>query len=200
MTKSDQIMEALTARLAENGIVKIDRTIPHVGDWIFESSMPEPNTGCWLWTKALNVWGYASSGGLSESGKRGTFAVHRESYMKSNGQIPNGMVVRHKCDQPSCVNPEHLTLGTNADNVQDMLDRKRKPSKFTDEQFAAALADKEGTYRQRGERHGINSVYLWQVENGYKRTGKVFKGRKSDNARVKKWPNGVRKGTPNVGC
>lgn len=54
--------------------------------------------------------------------------VHRYSYRKNKGEIPPGLVVRHTCDNRKCMNPEHLILGTPADNVNDTKSRKRFPT------------------------------------------------------------------------
>lgn len=74
---------------------------------------PEPNTGCWLWTAADTGW-------------YGTFTIDgvqisapRAAYEMFVGPIPFGRVLRHKCDVPLCVNPDHLELGTQADNIRD---------------------------------------------------------------------------------
>jgi len=80
--------------------------------------MPEPNTGCFLWTGTTTGGGY----GRVRRGKR-THYAHRVAYELLVGPIPDGMHVLHHCDTPPCVNPEHLFLGTDADNIQDM-DRK----------------------------------------------------------------------------
>lgn len=73
----------------------------------------EPNTGCWLWT-GLTVRGY---GRIYEKSR--AIRAHRLSYELYKGPIPGGLVVRHTCDQPCCVNPHHLLLGTQADNAKD---------------------------------------------------------------------------------
>jgi hypothetical protein len=51
--------------------------------------------------------------------------IHRHVYEQMFGEIEEGMVVRHSCDNPTCVNPEHLIVGTQRDNIQDMMDRDR---------------------------------------------------------------------------
>lgn len=78
----------------------------------------EISKGCWLWAGSKNADGY---GTVSLNGKNQK--AHRVSYEVFNGPIPSNMVVMHKCDRPACVNPEHLTLGVQSDNVADM-DRK----------------------------------------------------------------------------
>lgn len=80
-------------------------------------SIPEPNTGCWLWLGGLTSAGYGAYGG----GR----AAHRLSYATFNGPIPDGLLVRHARDQPSCVNPGHLLVGTHDDNMRDKVSRGR---------------------------------------------------------------------------
>lgn len=73
--------------------------------------VPEPNSGCWLWTSG---WDRDSYGIMS-----GNVRANRASYEMHIGPIPYGMHVCHKCDTPPCVNPSHLFLGTNEDNTKD---------------------------------------------------------------------------------
>ena len=73
--------------------------------------------GCWGWTGQRNGWG--------GYGRIGHTLAHRASYQAFIGQIPAGMLVLHHCDNPPCVNPAHLWLGTSKDNAIDR-DRKRR--------------------------------------------------------------------------
>ena len=77
---------------------------------------------CWLWRAALAGSGYGiyASGRL---GKRRVYA-HRYAYELTHGAIPEGMFCLHKCDNPQCVNPAHLDIGTCADNLQDMVSKR----------------------------------------------------------------------------
>lgn len=86
---------------------------------IERNSVPEPNSGCWLWTGSVNSWGY---GRLDKRRER---QAHRLSYLTFKGPIPPELIVLHSCDVACCVNPEHLRLGTPSDNVQDALNRRR---------------------------------------------------------------------------
>lgn len=84
---------------------------------IWERVFPEPMSGCWLWTGADTGQGY---------GRLNKRAAHRISWEAHNGRpVPQGMWVLHKCDNPPCVNPDHLYVGTHADNMRDALARDR---------------------------------------------------------------------------
>lgn len=79
--------------------------------------------GCWIWTGTVNGAGYGTIGlGGAELGKGFS---HRVSYMVHHGDIPDGMLVCHRCDVKLCINPDHLFLGTYRDNVQDMIAKGR---------------------------------------------------------------------------
>lgn len=75
---------------------------------------------CWVWNACKDKYGY----GWIKLGKK-TIAAHRLSYMIHNGDIGSGMHVLHTCDNPSCVNPAHLFLGTHIDNMEDMKKKGR---------------------------------------------------------------------------
>lgn len=103
-----------------------------------------------LWTGARNSNGY---GNVKVRGK--TRKAHREAYEAINGEgSAAGFVIRHRCDTPACVNPDHLEIGTHADNVHDCVNRGRH--RHGDRQgsanFNAKLTDVDVSY--------IRSVYV----------------------------------------
>jgi len=85
-----------------------------------EKSIPEPNTGCILWTEGSQR-GY---GIITYGGK--TWGAHRLSYFVHRGEIPAGLHVCHKCDTPACININHLFLGTMAENMNDKIAKGRQ--------------------------------------------------------------------------
>lgn len=79
--------------------------------------------GCWLWNGSVDTEGY---GQLYRGGKHQNVAAHRFSWQIHFGDIPIGMKVLHRCDTPPCVRPDHLFLGTQADNIADMDAKGRR--------------------------------------------------------------------------
>lgn len=77
---------------------------------------------CWNWTGAKNQDGY---GKVESVLFKNLHSAHRIAWVLSCGEIPKGMQVLHRCDNPSCINPEHLFLGTHTDNVRDCAAKGR---------------------------------------------------------------------------
>ena len=100
--------------------------------------IPEPNTGCWLWSGTRDQCGYglARLDGLS-------WRAHRLAWFLTQGAIQKPMNVLHRCDTPACANPEHLFLGDHSANMRDMVRKGRHWTSVRPHR------------RARGERHGL---------------------------------------------
>jgi len=88
-----------------------------------EKYIPEPNSGCWLWTGATHPKGYPRM-----TARGVTFPATRFSLQMHTGESGDGFQCCHRCDNPYCVNPEHLFWGTRSDNQQDALKKGRPNS------------------------------------------------------------------------
>jgi hypothetical protein len=113
-------------------------------------TMPHMKTPCWPWVAFRKKCGY---GRFLLKGK--SFLAHRIAWTLTNGQIPHdgsyhGLCVCHKCDNPSCVNPAHLFLGTHTENMRDMGAKGRKVVARGDNHPARRHPERLA----RGDRHG----------------------------------------------
>jgi hypothetical protein len=114
----------------------------------------QPN--CWIYKGSIHHEGYPS---FSLNGK--SVLGHRFSYMVFHGKIEEGLVVRHKCDNPKCVNPCHLETGTHLDNMRDKFVRNRtvKGSRngrasLNEEQVLRIVGDGR-TYQEIADEYGV---------------------------------------------
>lgn len=124
----------------------------------------DSHTECWVWNGCL--WnGY---GQIIVKGKR--CAGHRVSWELYNGPIPAGQWVLHKCDNPKCVNPDHLFLGTHLENIQDMVQKRRQVKgvrqglcKLTEAQVLE-IRDMPGQYKDVGRLFGVSAANVCDIK------------------------------------
>lgn len=129
----------------------------------------EKTDTCWLWTAARDKKGY---GFFKLAGKQ--TKAHRASWVLHHGEIPDGLWVLHKCDNPRCVNPDHLFLGTLLDNHHDMDSKHRRViirgeksnlAKLTKSQ-ALAIIKATGTQQSIAEKFGIARTTVSRIKSG----------------------------------
>lgn len=123
---------------------------------------------CWEWTSGFDHFGY---GRMHVKGS--VVDVHRLSWALANGPIPEGMCICHKCDNPPCVNPSHLFLGTDADNIHDrdakgrtQRGMRRTSAKLSDGdviEIRRAYADGEGNQHELGRSFNVTQQTIWSV-------------------------------------
>lgn len=159
-------------------------------DCFHEKYIVHPITNCWIWTASTRPSGYGQMG----VGYK-TCHAHRVSWKLHRGLIPKSLCVLHKCDTPACVNPEHLFLGTQKDNIQDAVKKGRlhgynwqedkiiklkslDPQKHTLQEFSDLLEVSLKSVRSKCRNLGIkgfkrNTKYtyeiikpLWDKHNG----------------------------------
>jgi hypothetical protein len=111
------------------------------------------SSGCWNWTARKNKDGYGQVWINHKS-----YYAHRISWSLKNGEIPKGMYILHSCDNPGCVNPNHLFLGTQADNVMDCF--KKGKTTFGERDHFAKLKEKEVFEIRRLYKTGVVSQKL----------------------------------------
>ena len=134
---------------------------------------------CVLWNKSRNQDGY---GHQRFNGQ--VCGAHRVAWQKANGPIPKGMLVLHKCDNPPCVNVDHLFLGTHADNKHDCMSKGRHklPDNSGEKHGMSKLSNSDvrliktlkGCFLQReiGAMFGVDQSHISDIHNGWRRRAK----------------------------
>lgn len=134
--------------------------------------------GCWLWVGSTNQNGY---GRLSRGGRgSGLVAAHRFSYERTYGPVPPDKEVLHKCDNPPCVRPDHLFVGTQQVNMDDMASkgRRKAPHLHGQDNGRAKLTVKEvGEIRRRFALGDSRSVLARQYKVRWRVIDRIVKGK-----------------------
>lgn len=139
----------------------------------FNSKISKQENGCWLWT------GYGNDEGYGRTNFKGrSIVAHRAAFLLSGQEIPSGMLVRHKCDVRRCCNPDHLELGTPAQNCQDTSDRGRCNPRIGSANHLAvlteskvleikiALRDKTGSIKELAKRYSVSFQCVYKIGRG----------------------------------
>jgi hypothetical protein len=131
----------------------------------FMSFVDKADNGCWLWTGATvgPRPGYMYGAFQVRRGPYAGRAAHRFSYRYFHGPIPEGMCICHRCDEPLCVNPDHLFLGTYADNYDDA----RRKGRNTRGELVATAKITEDDVREIRRRYAAGGVSQTALANEY---------------------------------
>ena len=135
---------------------------------------PYVTTPCWVWTAAKFRSGGYGAFRYEAGDVRRAHVMSLE--LSTGGQVPHGMVVRHACHNPACVNPNHLSVGTNQDNVNDCIAAGRKPattpqrgeanrqSKLSDTDALAIFLSTEGG-PTLARRYGVDHAVVYRIRS-----------------------------------
>ena len=128
----------------------------------------EKTEGCWKWNGTHNGYGY----GIFLMPGEKPVRAHRYSYEFYVGPIPEGMVIMHTCDNPPCVNPAHLRVGTKAENNADAAQKQRTNKgtkhwncRLSDANIAAIRASDEPK-AALAKRYGVDYSHIWRIKAG----------------------------------
>lgn len=149
-------------------------------DRFHEKYEPVPWSGCWVWMAATKEHGYGVIG--LGSRKQGLIKAHRASYLLFKGEIPEGKVVMHLCNNPYCVNPDHLAAGTRKENQRYMVNCNRhkipdnrgvkatwaRLSECAVKEIIAAnkLGRKKGVGTALARKYGVIKSTIYQIWSG----------------------------------
>ena len=139
-------------------------------EYILAKSIPEPNTGCWLWLGSVNGDGYGT--GWRPKWQKPAQTAHRIAYKAFKSDVPNEKVIAHSCDTPSCCNPDHLWVATQKENINDASKKNRiafgeraAKSKLNNEIVKEIRSSTLSTY-VLASHYGVDSKTIYSVRSG----------------------------------
>lgn len=133
--------------------------------------VPKNRDECWIWQCGKTArYGQIKINGIK-------VGVHRFSYEYFNGKIPEGMYICHQCDQPKCVNPKHLFIGSSQDNMDDKIQKGRGKYCKGEKQAGSILSEqqvkeiklklKEGVYQRiLSAEYGVSQTTIYKINQG----------------------------------
>ena len=136
-------------------------------EYLEQNSFPITECGCWIWMRSVNDLGY---GKIQIKGK--TIGAHRASWLAYRGDIPIGSLVCHQCDVPSCINPNHLFLGSHSDNAHDrerkgrgqnLKGQNNNNAKLTDD-IVRTIRHSTLPRWKLAKKFGIRSSTVWSIQ------------------------------------
>lgn len=140
----------------------------------FHKKYIKQEDGCWIWTGGArpNAKGTLYGRHWNEYGK--SEGSHRFSYRIHKGKIPKGLYVCHTCDNPLCVNPEHLFIGTHKDNMEDMVNKNRSYKGCGEDKGVSKLTNsqaneiRESTLSQSklAKIYGVSQTCIGRIKRG----------------------------------
>jgi hypothetical protein len=140
----------------------------NIAKYIALYSITEPNSGCSLWTRSTDSYGY----GQLWIGRK-SHQVHRMRWSLAKGKIPKGKFVLHRCDVPACNRLKHLFLGTKKDNMRDCVAKGRTfmpkgelhgEAKLTAHKVLKIRADLR-SQRAIAKKYGVSQRLIWNIKN-----------------------------------
>jgi hypothetical protein len=132
---------------------------------LFWDKVDRSPDGCWTWMRAKDKDGYGICTGFLADGMRITKA-HRASWYMTNGAIPRNGLVLHNCDNPSCVRPSHLRVGTHTDNMREKHAKGHAVTKLSPQQVKQMrwrYAYEEVTFADLAREYGVDPTNVADI-------------------------------------
>lgn len=153
-----------TGHYARKSIPAIDRVLRRV---------VKNADGCWLWQGSVTAYGHGQIG--VRKPKKRLVMTHRLTFEHFCGPIPEGLCVCHLCDVPNCINPDHLFLGTKAENSADMVTKGRArsglglPHTRIPDEDVTIIRSSPFTDSHLALRYGVTPNHIYSIRNGRRR-------------------------------